>query len=334
MVDEAGLTRLIVIQRQASSLLQSLSGLVASFRFEGDDPTLVEAEALIEQAREILRDSEHAGVVPKWRSRRINYNHFAYVQDIRATLGSLNAALPVVIENLSQEREDLPSKISLLEARLSESESRSIAIKDDELRERCLDLLLRSGKADTAVRDDTVVLEDRVRRVAQLGNEFYGTGLIDRALNPTKGALEFDGTAQEREGLYQLFRGTVVSSRIQPRTELSPTTSQPERGKSSASLMYCCNCCRRPGRRKPPKRRRKLPLLDGGAGVLRRGADAAGADLQADGYAVDDERLGLHVRLKRAVGARSLTLPAPGVLVSDVVPKAGSLLADVTFGHD
>jgi hypothetical protein len=170
---------------------------------------MVEAEALIQQARDILRDSEHAGVVPKWRPRRSSNIYFGYVQDIRATLGSLNAALPVVIEHLSQAREDLTSKISLLEARLSESESRSIAIKDDELRERCLDLLLRSGKADTAVRDATVVLEDRVRRAAQLGNEFYGTGLIDKALNPTKGALEFEGTAQEREGLYQLFRGTV-----------------------------------------------------------------------------------------------------------------------------
>jgi len=211
MVDEAGLTRLIVIQRQASALLQSISGVVPNFRFEGDDPTIVEAEALIDQAREILCDSEHAGVVPKWRPRprSSSNNTFAYAQDIRATVGSLNAALPVVIEHLSQGREHLPSKISLLEARLSESESRSIAIKDDELRDRCLDLLLRSGKADTAVRDATVVLEHRVRRVAQLGNEFYGTGLIDKALNPTKGVLEFDGTPQEREGLYQLFRGTV-----------------------------------------------------------------------------------------------------------------------------
>lgn len=74
-------------------------------------------------------------------------------------------------------------------------------------------------------------------------------------------------------------------------------------------------------------------LLNGGAGVLRRGADAAGADLDADGEAVDDECLGLHVGLERAVGARRLTLPATGVLVADIVPEAGALLADVTFGH-
>ncbi len=61
--------------------------------------------------------------------------------------------------------------------------------------------------------------------------------------------------------------------------------------------------------------------------------EAAGADLDADRHPVNHERLGLDVRLERPVSARSLALPPTGVLVADVVPKAGSLIADVTLGH-
>jgi uncharacterized protein (TIGR02391 family) len=211
MVDEAGLTRLIVIQRQASALLQSISGMVPSFRFEGDDPTIVEAEALINQARELLSDSEHAGVVPKWRPRPrpASSETFAYAQDIRATVGSLNAALPLVIERLSQGREDLPSKITLLEARLSDAESRSTAFKDDELHKRCFDLLLRPGKADTAVREAAVVLEDRIRKVSELAASDIGVVLVDKALNPRAGVLTIDGPDSERRAVHELFRGVI-----------------------------------------------------------------------------------------------------------------------------
>jgi hypothetical protein len=42
-----------------------------------------------------------------------------------------------------------------------------------------------------------------------LDQHFYGVGLIDKALNPKTGVLEFQGTPPEREGLHQLFRGAM-----------------------------------------------------------------------------------------------------------------------------
>ena len=59
--------------------------------------------------------------------------------------------------------------------------------------------------------------------------------------------------------------------------------------------------------------------------------EAARADLDADGHALEEERPVLDVRFPRPVGARSLALPAAGVLVPDVVAKARVLTTDVAF---
>ena len=67
--------------------------------------------------------------------------------------------------------------------------------------------------------------------------------------------------------------------------------------------------------------------------VLGRRAEAARADLDADGHAFNDESLVLDVGLERAVSARGLALPTPGVLVPDIAAVGSRLTADVTLRH-
>ena len=66
---------------------------------------------------------------------------------------------------------------------------------------------------------------------------------------------------------------------------------------------------------------------------LRLGPEAAGADFEAKGQAVQPQGALLHVDAEDAVGAGRLAHPAPGVLVADVPPKNGPPPADVALGH-
>jgi uncharacterized protein (TIGR02391 family) len=80
---------------------------------------------------------------------------------------------------------------------------------DDELRERCLDLLVRPGKADTAVREACVLLEDRIRKVAGLRQDVFGVDVVDQALGQKSGVLLFSDVPAEQQGIHSLYRGVI-----------------------------------------------------------------------------------------------------------------------------
>ena len=67
---------------------------------------------------------------------------------------------------------------------------------------------------------------------------------------------------------------------------------------------------------------------------LRSRAQAAGADLEADRYALKAERLVLDVGLERAVSAGRLALPPSGVLVPDIAAVGRRLAANVASRHE
>lgn len=81
-------------------------------------------------------------------------------------------------------------------------------IADDELRDRCLDLLNARGHFDRAVNQAHLVLEDRVRRAAELTNRDTGRGLVNRAISD-EGPLVFSSEPAEQEAARALFNGMV-----------------------------------------------------------------------------------------------------------------------------
>lgn len=168
-----------------------------------------EAQSLVSRASEVLGQTEYAEIVPAFKPGRMQGRLYMVALDLNTTIASLDAGIRGLLEHLPN-NDDPRSRIVVLEARLAEAESRSIALRDDELRERCVDLLLRPGKADTAVRDAAVLLEHRVRRIAGLENTDLGVGLIDKALNPKTGVLKAEGTDAERRAVHELFRGTIA----------------------------------------------------------------------------------------------------------------------------
>jgi len=97
-----------------------------------------------------------------------------------------------------------------------EAEARAVGIKDDELHEQCFDLLLRSGKADTAVARACTVLEDRIRKLAGLPKEIQGVALASDALNEKNGVLVLSDVHDEQRGFHHVCRGIIGFFRNPP----------------------------------------------------------------------------------------------------------------------
>ncbi len=81
-------------------------------------------------------------------------------------------------------------------------------IRDDELRRRCLDLVAAARDHDRAIREASVLLEDRIRK--RLGGSAKdGVKLMSEALNATDGRLVLSSRADEQEAAHALFRGVA-----------------------------------------------------------------------------------------------------------------------------
>lgn len=89
------------------------------------------------------------------------------------------------------------------------------AIKDNELRDRCGDLLTANGHFDRVISQASLVLEDRVRRKSGFDRSLYGTGLINAAIkaNPSESPIVFSTTPSEQEGYANIVRGLMLALR-------------------------------------------------------------------------------------------------------------------------
>ena len=89
----------------------------------------------------------------------------------------------------------------------------TIEIVDQQLRERCLDLFNefnssnQSHRFDTVVNEATRVLEDRIRKLAGLGEEVAGVDLMTKAFSPKAVILRLSTQDAEQEAAHLLFRG-------------------------------------------------------------------------------------------------------------------------------
>ncbi len=88
------------------------------------------------------------------------------------------------------------------------------AIKDNQLRDRCADLLASDDHFDRVVNQATLVLEDRIRKKVG-GSDFSGTQLSNNFIksDPIKSPIVFSSDAGEQEGYSNLFRGVFLALR-------------------------------------------------------------------------------------------------------------------------
>jgi uncharacterized protein (TIGR02391 family) len=206
-VDDNARTQLAVVAAQARGISEALAHNKEEY-LERDDGTNYALNHLLQGAHEVLGDSRVAkllpkevhsqsplGIVPRTRV-------MAAAQQLAAALETLLAQEPGRVEQLEGEKQ-------ALEAKVVEAEARAVTIKDDELRERCVDLLLRPGKADTAVAAACTLLEDRLRNVTGLPNDDIDVSLVDKALKKREGKLVVSDVDAEQDGFHMLCRGVI-----------------------------------------------------------------------------------------------------------------------------
>ena len=82
------------------------------------------------------------------------------------------------------------------------------SIKDEILRNRLR--RLKSAPLDTIIREAGVVLEDRIRQVAnELDQSLHGVALVDAVMMPGKAKIEFSSHPGEQDGARMLYRGAM-----------------------------------------------------------------------------------------------------------------------------
>lgn len=89
-------------------------------------------------------------------------------------------------------------------------------IEDEELRSRCQDMLMASKNFDRAINQATLILEDRIRKKAQLPGRPVGENLVNQSFNEdmAKTVLRVEGNdPDDQRGFTQIMRGTVASLR-------------------------------------------------------------------------------------------------------------------------
>lgn len=89
-------------------------------------------------------------------------------------------------------------------------------IRDNELRDRCGDILLASSKFDRPINQATLVLEDRIRRTSQPTQKLVGENLVGYAFNEdlSKTVLRVaSNDSDDQRGFTQMLRGIVAAFR-------------------------------------------------------------------------------------------------------------------------
>jgi len=95
-------------------------------------------------------------------------------------------------------------------------------IQDEELFDRCEDLIRAKKNFDRVFREATTVLEDRVVALSGI-DDLHGTDLIVKALNPdlSRAVLIISNKKNEQEGLFNICKGLVLAFRNPAHHKLS-----------------------------------------------------------------------------------------------------------------
>lgn len=95
-------------------------------------------------------------------------------------------------------------------------------LKDDELRVRCSDLLKARAKYDRVFREATTVLDDRLKKLAQISNtKIDPSDLVVTVLHPNNPILRISTDKSEQEGFFFVCKGLFQAFRNPTHHQLS-----------------------------------------------------------------------------------------------------------------
>jgi len=95
-------------------------------------------------------------------------------------------------------------------------------LKDNELKNRCSDLLKAKGNFDRVFREATTVLDDRLRKLAGISSySITPAGLVVKALHPNNPILRLSADRGEQEGFFFICKGLFEAFRNPTHHQLS-----------------------------------------------------------------------------------------------------------------
>lgn len=95
-------------------------------------------------------------------------------------------------------------------------------IEDDELRDRCKDLLKAPRNHDRVLREATTILEDRIRKLSGIKG-MRPADLVSKVINPdpTKAIIKISDEAFIQQGFHEICKGLVLAFRDAAHHKLS-----------------------------------------------------------------------------------------------------------------
>jgi uncharacterized protein (TIGR02391 family) len=162
------------------------------------------------EAALVLLAREH-GIGTSTYQRRLDSTKQAEVRDSLPTLfvEGRSATAAVKSSNVGRVKPTINKRASLKFAI-------EYLIQDQELRERCQDILLASANFDRPVNQATLVLEDRIRKKSQPPGRLTGENLVGYAFNEdmSKTVLRVaSNDTDDQRGFTQMLRGIVPAFR-------------------------------------------------------------------------------------------------------------------------
>lgn len=96
-------------------------------------------------------------------------------------------------------------------------------IQDDELQDRCADLIKRPRNYDRVFREATTILEDRIRRLSGITRRMNPQNLVSKAIapNPNEAILVVSTDPDEQGGFFKICSGIEAAFRNRTHHEVS-----------------------------------------------------------------------------------------------------------------
>lgn len=163
------------------------------------------------EAALILLAKQH-GIGTSSYQRKLDATKQAEVRDALPSMfaGNTSKASKTSKGNAVATRSALPNSKAQLKAAIE------YLIQDEELHERCQDLLRAAKNFDRPINQATQVLEDRIRKKAQLQKKLTGENLVNNAFNEdlAKTVLRVaSNDPDDQRGFTQILRGIVPAFR-------------------------------------------------------------------------------------------------------------------------
>jgi hypothetical protein len=106
-------------------------------------------------------------------------------------------------------------------------------LSDDELKRRCSDLLTARRNFDRVFREATVVLDQRLKRLANIKGRMNPQELVARTLHPDKAILVVSEHRDEQQGFFELIKGLMAVFRNPTHHSLNDKLTREE------ALQFC-----------------------------------------------------------------------------------------------